>query len=107
MWEEPIGWTSSAILLVTVTSQVLRQWRDRSGKLVSKWLFLGQAAASLGFTIYSVLLKNWVFTITNGLLLLSGLVGAAITLYHRRSSARHSESVGARHSKSVGTRDAA
>ena len=28
---------------------------------VSVWLFVGQLAASVGFTIYSVLLRNWVF----------------------------------------------
>ena len=41
------------------------QWRERTSKGVSKWLFIGQITASIGFSIYSILLHNWVFTITN------------------------------------------
>ena len=33
------------------------------------------AAASLGFVVYSVLLDNWVFIVTNGLILLTAVVG--------------------------------
>ena len=42
--------------------------------------FIGQLAASTGFTIYSLLLRNWVFSVTNGVMLLSGLLGWAITV---------------------------
>lgn len=78
---DAIGWISSLILLATVASQVRKQWRERSSESVSPWLFVGQTAASLGFTTYSVLVHNWVFTVTNGLLLLSGVAGCLITLH--------------------------
>lgn len=78
-----IGWASSLVLLLTLTSQVRKQWRERTGEGVSAWVFVGQTVASLGFTIYSALVKNWVFTITNASLLLSGLVGCGLTLYFK------------------------
>ena len=80
---DAIGWLSSLILLATVVSQVRKQWLERSGQSVSPWLFVGQTAASLGFTVYSVLVHNWVFTVTNGLLLLSGVAGCVITHHFR------------------------
>ena len=91
---DAIGWLSSLILLATVGSQVRKQWRERSGQSVSPWLFVGQTAASLGFTTYSVLLHNWVFTVTNSLLLLSGIAGCLITHHFRKpemssAEARH------------------
>jgi uncharacterized protein with PQ loop repeat len=91
---DAIGWLSSLILLATVVSQVRKQWRERSSESVSPWLFVGQTAASLGFTTYSVLVHNWVFTVTNGLLLLSGLAGCLITHHFRKpqpssAEARH------------------
>ena len=81
---EAIGWASSAILLCTIGRQVLKQWREGTSEGVSTWLFVGQMAASAGFTIYSYLVKNWVFVVTNGLMVLNGLVGYLITLRHRR-----------------------
>ena len=91
---DAIGWLSSLILLATVISQVRKQWRERSGQSVSPWLFVGQTVASLGFTAYSVLVQNWVFTVTNGLLLLSGIAGCLITNHFRKpqpsaAEARH------------------
>ena len=81
---EALGWVSSAILVVTIGHQVLKQWREGTSKGVSTWLFVGQIAASLGFTIYSVLIHSWVFVITNALMVLNGLLGYAITIRHRR-----------------------
>jgi uncharacterized protein with PQ loop repeat len=83
---EPIGWVSSAILLATIAAQIVKQWQARSSRGVSRWLFIGQAAASLGFLTYSWLLHNWVFTVTNGMLLVSAIVGAAMTFYFKRRS---------------------
>jgi uncharacterized protein with PQ loop repeat len=80
---EPLGWLSSVILLTTITVQIVKQWRERSARGVSRWLFVGQAAASLGFLVYSVLLHNWVFTLTNGVMLLSALIGAGMTWYFK------------------------
>ena len=85
---EIVGWTSSLILLTTIVAQIGKQWSERSGEGVSIWLFIGQAGASLGFTVYSALLKNWVFTVTNALMLLSAIVGWTLTS-HFKSRAEH------------------
>jgi uncharacterized protein with PQ loop repeat len=82
---DALGWVSSVILLATIVQQIVKQWQERSGKGVSRWLFVGQTAASLGFTVYSALLHNWVFTITNAALLLSAVVGWIITAHFKRA----------------------
>lgn len=81
---EVIGWVSSLVLVLTIAKQVYKQWREDSSEGVSKWLFIGQISASLGFTIYSWLVKNWVFVVTNSVMLLNGIAGLCIVLYHRR-----------------------
>ncbi len=88
---ELIGWISSFILLATLTGQNWKQWRSGSVEGVSKWLWVGQTAASIGFTAYSVLLKNWVFMATNALLLVNGLVGFVMVFRHRRRARRTTE----------------
>jgi len=80
---EAIGWASSLILILTIGKQVFKQWQEGSSEGVSKWLFIGQMAASVGFTIYSVLVRNWVFVVTNAVMALSGVAGFWITMYHR------------------------
>jgi MtN3 and saliva related transmembrane protein len=84
---EVIGWASSIILVLTIATQIAKQWRERTSAGVSTWLFVGQLAASVGFTIYSLLVKNWVFAVTNGVMVLNGLLGYAITLRFRRRGA--------------------
>lgn len=81
---EVIGWTSSVILLLTIAKQIHKQWEEGSSEGVSRWLFIGQMAASAGFTIYSVLVRNWVFVVTNALMVLNGLLGILIVRRHRR-----------------------
>lgn len=81
---EALGWGSSLVLLATIYTQIHKQWRERTGKGVSTWLFIGQSIASLGFTAYSALVGNWVFIVTNGLLALSALVGLVLTLRFKR-----------------------
>jgi MtN3 and saliva related transmembrane protein len=85
---ELIGWVAAAILLLTLARQVYTQWRDRTSKGVSRWLFVGQCLASAGFIIYSSLLKNWVFVVTNALILVTAVVGEVIYLRNRRGAAR-------------------
>ncbi|HET7755194.1 MAG TPA: hypothetical protein VFK85_14895 [Anaeromyxobacteraceae bacterium] len=85
---ELVGWASSFILVVTIAKQVHKQWREHSSAGVSKWLFVGQLAASIGFTTYSVLVRNWVFVVTNALMLVNALLGLAIVVHHRRRAAR-------------------
>lgn len=81
---DAIGWLSSAVLVLTLGQQVFKQWHDGTSKGVSTWLFVGQLAASIGFTIYSLLVRNWIFSVTNGLMVMNGLLGYAITIRHRR-----------------------
>ena len=81
---EAVGWVSSVILVLTIAKQVYKQWQEGSSEGVSKWLFVGQMAASLGFTVYSWLVDNWVFVVTNAVMLLNGLLGLLIVLHHRK-----------------------
>ena len=83
-----IGWASSAVLLATLARQVFRQWRERSVAGVSHWLFIGQLTASTGFLIYSWMLDNWVFVVTNAALLVTALVGQIIYKRNVRSEER-------------------
>ena len=85
---EIIGWASSLVLVITIAKQVHKQWQDRTSAGVSTWLFVGQLAASVGFTIYSLLVRNWVFAVTNGIMVLNGLLGYAITTKHKRDKSR-------------------
>jgi uncharacterized protein with PQ loop repeat len=79
-----LGWASSAVLLATLARQVRKQWREGTAEGVSRWLFAGQTTASLGFTVYSLLLRNWVFVVTNALLLLNAIAGLVIFRRLRR-----------------------
>jgi MtN3 and saliva related transmembrane protein len=85
---EAVGWLSSFVLLLTLITQMRKQWKERTSKGVSKWLYLGQVASEVGFAVYSWLVGNWIFVITNLLLVLSNLVGLGIVLHHRRLSRR-------------------
>lgn len=69
MWTDLIGWSAATILLLTISRQVYTQWRECSTQGLSRWLFIGQLAASTGFVVYSWLLGNWVFVVTNVLML--------------------------------------
>ncbi len=83
---ELIGWLSSLVLVLTIGKQVYKQWQEGSSENVSKWLFIGQLATSIGFTIYSWFVRNWVFVVTNGVMILNGLAGLLIVLHHRRQA---------------------
>lgn len=78
---EALGWSSSVILLMTLVKQVYKQWQEGKTEGISKWLFVGQLAASVGFTVYSYLTGNWVFVFTNAALTLNNIVG--VILYFR------------------------
>ena len=80
------GWLSSTILVVTLFTQVRKQWHDDTSRGVSAWLFIGQLAASIGFAVYSVQIENWVFIVTNSLTAIAALLGLWITHRHRRRS---------------------
>ena len=84
MWVELIGWGGASVLLLTLGRQVYTQWRDHSAQGVSRWLFVGQLTASTAFLVYSWLLENWVFVVTNALLLVTAAVGEWIYLRNRK-----------------------
>lgn len=75
-----IGWAASAILMATLVRQIVVQSKDAHARGVSHWLFAGQMAASVGFIVYSVMLGNRVFIVTNSLILLTAVVGQVLLL---------------------------
>ncbi len=81
---EIIGWVSSLILLATLIKQVYKQWSDGTSEGISKWLFVGQLAASVGFTIYSYLVGSWVFMVTNFLLSINNIIGIGFYFYFKK-----------------------
>ena len=83
---EIIGWASSIILLLTLIKQVYKQWKERTGEGVSKLLFVGQLLASIGFTVYSYLVGNWVFTVTNAILTVNNIIGLWLSFYFRKKA---------------------
>jgi MtN3 and saliva related transmembrane protein len=83
MWVEALGWFGATILLITLGRQVYTQWRDGRSQGVSRWLFIGQITASTAFLVYSWLLANWVFVVTNALLLVTAGIGQWIYLRNR------------------------
>ncbi|GAB1597134.1 hypothetical protein [Lysobacter claricitrinus] len=85
---DAIGWGASAVLIATLSRQVYTQWRERTTEGVSRWLFIGQMCASVGFVIYSWMLGNGVFVFTNAVLLLTGVVGQLIFRRNRRITER-------------------
>jgi MtN3 and saliva related transmembrane protein len=78
-----VGWVSSVILLTTLLRQVYTQWKTRQTAGVSRWLFAGQVAASIGFTVYSLLLGNWIFASSNIAILATAVAGQAILLRNK------------------------
>ncbi|MDG3442672.1 PQ-loop domain-containing transporter [Nitrospirillum amazonense] len=82
-----IGWLAALLLFLTLACQIWTQWRERSTKGVSPWLFTGQIATSIGFVTYSWLLGNWVFVTTNALILATAVVGQGLYLSQRRAKA--------------------
>ena len=81
---EVIGWFSSLVLILTIGKQIHKQWQEGTSQGVSKWLFIGQVTASAGFAVYSWMLRNWVFVVTNVVMLISAFVGLGMVLFHKR-----------------------
>ena len=79
-----IGWFSTFILILTVGWQAWTAWKSGSTQGLSRWLFVGQLAASAGFVVYSFLLGNIVFVVSNVFLLLIALAGQYAYLRNQR-----------------------
>jgi MtN3 and saliva related transmembrane protein len=91
---DAIGWVSSVILVLTLGKQVYKQYASGTSEGISKWLFVGQLAASVGFTVYSALVGDFVFVVTNGLMVVNALAGLTIWWHHRRGDRRRAASPG-------------
>ncbi|HEX5736335.1 MAG TPA: PQ-loop domain-containing transporter [Blastocatellia bacterium] len=78
---EWLGWAAAVVLVITLFSQVKKNWEEKKLKGVNPLLYYGQAVASLCFALYSLSINSWVFVVTNALGFLSALVG--IYLVHR------------------------
>ena len=78
-----IGWLSTGILILTVGRQAFKQWKERSTAGVSHWLFIGQMSASVGFVIYSAMLGNVIFVVSNAFLLLIAVIGQIMYMRNR------------------------
>jgi MtN3 and saliva related transmembrane protein len=97
---EVIGWASSAVLLATIMRQVYTQWKTKSTAGVSHWLFIGQLTASVGYTVYSYLLHNWVFLTSNAVLLLTAIFGQCLYIHNKKASKAAEQPRSARHVRS-------
>jgi MtN3 and saliva related transmembrane protein len=75
-----VGVVSAVVLLVTIVAQVVRQVRTAPGQGVSPYLFGGQLFASLGFTTYSVMLRDPIFIATNATLAVAALIGIGVSI---------------------------
>ncbi len=74
------------MLLLTLIKQVYKQWKDGTSEGVSKWLFIGQLIASIGFSVYSYLIGSWVFVVTNILLTINNILGIIFFFYYRKKT---------------------
>ena len=88
MGSQLIGWVSSGVLVATLIAQVRKQYKAGTSEGVSKWLFVGQLVAWIGFTVYSVITRDWVFVVTNSVLIVNALAGFGIMLAHRRRKSK-------------------
>lgn len=82
-----VGWFSTLVLLATLIRQVLVQWNDKNTKGVSAWLFVGQLTSSIGFIVYSALVGNRIFIITNSLIATVAIVGELVYLKNQKCAA--------------------
>jgi len=83
-----IGWLASAVLLATLVRQIMTMARDENAQGVSRWLFIGQCAASVGFIAYSAMVGNLVFVATNVAILITAIVGQCIVARRKSRHAR-------------------
>ena len=73
-----VGWISTAVLMITLWGQVFRDYRLGRAEEISPILFIGQCASSAGFLVYSALMGNIVFVVSNALILITAFVGELV-----------------------------
>jgi len=83
-----IGWLASSVLLATLVRQIVIMAHDRNAQGVSRWLFIGQCVASVGFIAYSLMVDNLVFVATNAAILVTAIVGQCIVARRKSRHAR-------------------
>ena len=71
-------------MVTTLVNQVYQQWKSGKAGGISVFLFVGEVAASIGFTIYSVRVRDWVFVVTNSILVVNAIVGLCLTIVLKR-----------------------
>ncbi len=79
-----IGWASTAVLIATVGRQAYTQFKQRSTAGVSRWLYIGQLATSAGYVVYSIMLGNTVFVVSNVFLLVIAAIGQFLYVRNRK-----------------------
>lgn len=82
------GYAASIILLATLATQIRKQWEKGSTEGVSRWLFIGQLLASIGFTIHSAIIGSTLFVVVNALLAVSAVIGMVLWFVLRRRERR-------------------
>lgn len=79
-----VGIASASTLVVTLFWQLRSQWKKGTSEGVSRYLFVGQLCASSGFAIYSVMIGDPVFVVTNVATGLAAVLGLWMTIAMRR-----------------------
>ncbi len=81
-----IGIGSALVLVATLFWQLHAEWAKGTSEGVSRWLFVGQLAASTGFAVYSASIGDGVFVATNVATGVAAVVGLIITQLLRRGA---------------------
>ena len=68
-----LGYSAGAITSLTFLPQVLKTWKLKSAKDVSLLMFVIAAINEVMWTVYGILLNNWVIILTNIIVLVMAL----------------------------------
>jgi MtN3 and saliva related transmembrane protein len=82
-----LGWTATLVLLGTLLAQIHREIKSGKVDEISPLLFVGQCAASIGFLLYSTLVGNLVFIVSNAMILAVALLGVWVRHHVKTKSA--------------------
>ena len=68
-----LGYSAGAITSLTFLPQVIKTWKLKSAKDVSLLMFVIAAINEVMWTVYGILLNNWVIILTNIIVLVMAL----------------------------------